>query len=84
MYGKSIKNALTFGSAKESLLKQIVIYIHLQTIGRMKLLKLAVAIIFLAAASSCSYKTCPTYSKIDAPADLTASTQPVVEITKAR
>ncbi|MEM9672941.1 MAG: hypothetical protein ACFB15_14745 [Cyclobacteriaceae bacterium] len=50
----------------------------------MKLLKLAVAIIFLAAASSCSYKTCPTYSKIDAPADLTASTQPVVEITKAR
>jgi len=48
----------------------------------MKLLKFAVAIIFLAAASSCSYKTCPTYSKIEAPTDLTVSTQ-VVEATPA-
>jgi hypothetical protein len=55
-----------------------------QTTGRMKVLKFTVVILFLAAASSCSYKTCPTYSKIDAPVDLTASTQPVMEVTKAR
>ncbi len=50
----------------------------------MKLLKFTIAILFLAAASSCSYKTCPTYSKIDAPTNLTVSTQSVGEVTSAQ
>nr|WKN38165.1 hypothetical protein K4G66_05560 [Tunicatimonas sp. TK19036] len=41
----------------------------------MKVLKFTLAIIFLATVSSCSYKTCPTYSKVEAPTDLVVSTQ---------
>ncbi|MEM9833118.1 MAG: hypothetical protein AAF944_20965 [Bacteroidota bacterium] len=50
----------------------------------MKLLKFTVAILFLTAVSSCSYKTCPTYSKIEAPTSLTVSTQPVGEVSPAQ
>ena len=60
------------------------IYAYPQKTGRMKLLKFTVAILFLAAVSSCSYKTCPTYSKIEAPTNLTVSTQPVGEVSPAQ
>lgn len=50
----------------------------------MKVLKFTVAILFLAAVSSCSHRTCPTYSKVEAPTNLTADTQTVVEITPVR
>ena len=50
----------------------------------MKLLKFTIAILFLAAASSGSYKTCTTYSKVDAPTNLTVSAQSVGEVTSAQ
>ncbi|MGB3588756.1 MAG: hypothetical protein WBA23_19575 [Tunicatimonas sp.] len=50
----------------------------------MKVLKFSVAILFLAAASSCSHQTCPTYSKVEAPVNLTATTQSAAVVTPAR
>ena len=41
----------------------------------MKVLKFTLALIFLAAVSSCSHQTCPTYSKVKAPTDLVVTTQ---------
>ena len=50
----------------------------------MKVLKFTVAVLFLAAASSCSYKTCPTYSTAEAPTDLVVTTQEAADLTPAR
>lgn len=43
-----------------------------------------VAFIFLGAVMGCSYKTCPTYSKIEAPSDLVVTTQGAADLTPAQ
>lgn len=50
----------------------------------MKVLKFTLAIFFLAAVSSCSYKTCPTYSTVEAPANFVVTTQQANNLTPVR